>query len=81
MLFRIERATRRQMVAGSPDGTGRSARKMELGRWVATMAWMLPRRFAREEAKTLPSVDVNLSCVSQVFPHVFNKELVTMLQT
>jgi hypothetical protein len=60
MLFRIERATRRQMVAGSPEGAGRSARKMELGRWVATIAWMRPMRFAREEAKMLPSVDMNL---------------------
>jgi hypothetical protein len=58
--FSTERPTSRQIVRARPDGTGKRARKIEEGRWVKTMAWMRPRRFARLEAKMLPSVDTNL---------------------
>jgi hypothetical protein len=33
---------------------------MELGRCVATIAWIRPRRLAKEDAKTLPMVETNL---------------------
>ncbi len=38
MELRIERPTSRQMVSGSPGGTGRRARKRDEGRCVKTMA-------------------------------------------
>jgi hypothetical protein len=34
---------------------------MELGRCVATIAWINPRRLARDEAKTFPIVETNLA--------------------
>jgi hypothetical protein len=60
MLFSTALATRRQIVRGSPDGAGSKARKMELGRWVATIAWIRPIRLASEAAKIFPIVDMNL---------------------
>lgn len=60
MLFSTARATKRQMVSGSPRGAGKSARKMALGRCVATMAWIRPILLASEAAKTLPMVEMNL---------------------
>ena len=52
--------TSRQIVNGRPEGIGSKARKTELGRWLATIAWIKPRRLASDEAKTLPIVETNL---------------------
>lgn len=60
MELRTERPTRRHTVRASPDGIGSNARNIDEGRWVNTMAWIKPRRLARLEAKTLPSVDTHL---------------------
>ncbi|KAH9867564.1 hypothetical protein IAQ61_008158 [Plenodomus lingam] len=54
-----ERPTKRQIVSARPDGAGRSARKIDAGRWVKTIAWMRPRRLAKEEANMLPAVEAN----------------------
>jgi hypothetical protein len=48
------------MVKGRLEAAGRRPRKMELGRCVATIAWIRPRRLAKEDAKTLPMVETNL---------------------
>jgi hypothetical protein len=63
MEFSTDLPTSKQIVGARPEGTGSRARKIELGRWVATIAWIKPRRLARDEAKTLPMVDTNLGCV------------------
>lgn len=60
MLFRIARPISRQMVRGNFGGTGSRARKIELGRCVATMAWMRPSRLATDAANTFPMVDKHL---------------------
>jgi hypothetical protein len=53
------------MVNGSPRGKGSSARNMELGKCVTTMAWIRPIRLAREAAKTVPMVETNLDEVNR----------------
>lgn len=60
MLFSIARATRRQIVKDSCGGAGSRARKMELGKWVTTMACISPRRLARLADHMLPIVEMNL---------------------
>jgi hypothetical protein len=60
MELSTERPTSKQIVQARPEGTGSRARKTELGRWVMTIAWMRPRRLARDAAKTLPMVETNL---------------------
>ena len=60
MELSIDLPTSKQIVSGKPGGAGRRAKRTELGKCVATIAWIKPRRFAREAAKTLPIVDTSL---------------------
>lgn len=60
MELSIDLHTSNTMVKGRFEAAGRRPRKIELGRCVATIASIKPRRLAREDAKTLPMVDMNL---------------------
>jgi hypothetical protein len=75
MEFSTDLPTSKQMVGARPEGIGSKARKIELGRWVATIAWIKPRRLARDDAKTLPMVETNLDCVLVAVKHWDRVEL------
>ena len=55
-----ERKIRKRIARGRLEGNGTSARKMEEGRWVKTMVWMLPMRLASEEARSMDTAAMQL---------------------
>jgi hypothetical protein len=63
--------TSKLMVKGRPVGAANAPKKIELGRCVATIACINPRRLARDEAKTFPIVETNLARSQQVELHVY----------